>query len=40
MWKTNKSNTCVAICGKHSNLDNTQFWNQWEEQTEIDKDNK
>jgi MoaA/NifB/PqqE/SkfB family radical SAM enzyme len=40
MWHTNKSNMCVSICGKHQKLEETQFWNQWEEQSEIDQDKK
>jgi len=38
MWHDNKSHMCVTICGKHKNLEQTQFWDQWEEYTELDKD--
>jgi MoaA/NifB/PqqE/SkfB family radical SAM enzyme len=40
MWHTNKSHMCVTICGKHSGLEQTQFWDQWEEYTEPNKDNQ
>jgi MoaA/NifB/PqqE/SkfB family radical SAM enzyme len=31
MWYDNKSHMCARTCGKHKNLENTSFWEEWQD---------